>query len=341
MRNKGVHAKLSRRATVQAMEEDASKIQKERREQPAQSAPVSRKSPTTWKGKVLSFYETHYMKMILIPVLVLLLSMGQIAYQYSSTGEIFAKDVSLSGGTSLTIHRDGLDVTSLEAALANSFGLGQISVRSLRQAGDTIGVIIEASPEISEQQLLSTLETQLGTLQQAEYSLEITGSSLGQSFFAQLFRAFLVAFVLMAVVVLIYFRSWAPAAAVLLAVFSDILGTIAVMNVMGVRFSGAGIAALLMLIGYAVSSNMLLSTRMLKRKDETLYESIFSTLKPGLMMTMATFISVTLALLYTESDVIRQIMLILFVGLLFDMFNTWVQNAGILIYYEKRKGGAN
>ena len=141
----------------------------------------------------------------------------------------------------------------------------------------------------------------------------------------------------MALVVFIYFRTIIPSAAVILAVFSDILITVAIVNLLGLRISTAGIAAFLMLIGYSVDTNILLSTRVLKRKEGTESERFYGALKTGIMMSSTTLTAIITALIFTQSEVITQIMTILLIGLLVDLINTWIQNVAILRMYLKKK----
>jgi preprotein translocase subunit SecF len=139
--------------------------------------------------------------------------------------------------------------------------------------------------------------------------------------------------------VLIYiFLRWSiPSLAVIIAVFSDILITLAIVNLLGIKLSSAGIAAFLMLIGYSVDTNILLSIRLLKRKEGTGMERIYGALKTGLTMTTTTVIAVTVTMLITQSEIIKQIMLILLIGLVADLISTWIQNVGILRFYLERK----
>jgi preprotein translocase subunit SecF len=142
----------------------------------------------------------------------------------------------------------------------------------------------------------------------------------------------------MGIVVFIYFRVPVPSIAVILSAFSDIVVTLAVVNVMGIKLSTAGIAAFLMLIGYSVDTDILLSTRVLKRKEGDVLDRVFKAMKTGLTMSITTLVAVTVALIFTQSIVLKQIMTILIIGLLIDLINTWIQNAGILRWYMERKG---
>lgn len=147
----------------------------------------------------------------------------------------------------------------------------------------------------------------------------------------------IIAGVIGAGLIVTYARYSIPSVAVILAAFSDIVITLAVTNILGIKVGTAGIAAFLMLIGYSVDTDILLSTRVLKRTEGTVYDRIVGTVKTGLTMNLTTMAAVIVALIFAESEVIAQIMTILLIGLFADMINTWLQNTGILRWYLERK----
>ena len=73
-------------------------------------------------------------------------------------------------------------------------------------------------------------------------------------------------FILMAIVVLLVFREPMVSLLVVISALADILTAAASMNLTGVQLSLGTVAALLMLIGYSVDTDILLSMRVLKRK---------------------------------------------------------------------------
>ena len=194
--------------------------------------------------------------------------------------------------------------------------------------------ILKSTKEL--QNFLVSVESQIGEFE--GHSTEVMGSSLGASFFKETMIALLLAFLFMGFVVFLYFRTIIPSLAVILAAFSDIIVTLAIVNLLGIKLSTAGIAAFLMLIGYSVDTDILLTTRMLKRKEGSLNERIMEAMKTGLTMTITTLAVVTLALIFSQSNTIQQIMLILFIGLFVDIINTWIQNVGILRWYLEKYG---
>ena len=174
-------------------------------------------------------------------------------------------------------------------------------------------------------------------LSKVDYGIEVIGSSLGASFFRESLIALAVAFIFMGLVVFIYFRTFIPSVAIVLAAFSDMVFALAVINMLGVRVGTAGIAAFLMLIGYSVDTDILLTVRVLKRKEGSVMDRVISSIKTGMTETLTAIVAVTVAMLVTQSEVIRQIMLILLLGLIADIFNTWVQNVGLLRIYAEKK----
>jgi len=137
----------------------------------------------------------------------------------------------------------------------------------------------------------------------------------------------------------IYIYYSIPSFAVIISAFADILMTLVLVDMLGIKLSSAGIVAFLMLIGYSVDTDILLTTRMLKRSEGTLNQRIFGAFKTGITMTLTSILAVGVAwfIVKSFSTVLSQIFLILFIGLGFDIFNTWITNASILKWYAERK----
>ena len=295
-------------------------------------------------SSIKNIYENQYKKLLIIPFLILLLAFVQIGYQLAATGDFINRDVSLKGGVTVTVPTEQeIDILTLENAVSLEFPNNDVGVKSISRFGSQAGVIVEADISQDESnKLLDSIKKNIGKeLNENEYSVEIVGSSLGASFFRETISALGIAFVFMAIVVFLYFRTFVPSMAVILAAFSNMVVTLAVVNILGVKISAAGIAAVLMLIGYSVDTDILLSTRLLKRKEGTEMERIYGAISTGVVMTSTTLAAVTIGLIFTQSEVIRQIMIILFIGLFADLINTWIQNVGILRLYLEKKAKKN
>ena len=141
----------------------------------------------------------------------------------------------------------------------------------------------------------------------------------------------------MGAVIFLAFRSFIPSAAVLLSAFLDIIFPLSIIELSGIKINAAGIAAFLLVIGYSVDTDILLTTKMLKRREGSIYERVVDSAKTGLTMTIITIIALSIAYIITTSFVLKQMFLIIVIALLVDIVSTYFMNSGILIWYCKRK----
>ena len=290
-------------------------------------------------GKLKDFYEKRYKFILAIPMVILAFSIIFLINFYSEHNDIVEKDVSLKGGISATLYPDiEIDIEELETVLKNDIG-SDFFVRSLGGIeGSRNGFLVETS-EIDIETLENSLENNFQiNLNDDNFFVEQTGSRLGQDFYKQMIRALIIAFVLMSVVVLITFRSLIPSLAVILSALFDIVVTIVVIDIIGIRISSAGIAALLLLVGYSIDTDILLTTRILKMRGEgEQWERLVGAVKTGLTMTVTSMAAVLVAFLFSISLVLKQMFLIIFIGLIADIVATYMMNAEILTLYMKRK----
>ena len=330
-------------------------------------------------------YDNNYKKIIILPAILLILSLSFLVYFYIQNGDIMHKDVSLTGGTTLSIFTD-IDSQELEESLAQE--LSDIEVRILLDNTGKQTQIVIIVPEEKTELLTQSVESYLGYVLDSENSsLETTSSSLSSDFYKQLLSSIVLAFFWMSAVVFLifgkgkrlkfmvvvlnilfgvllgksivgssstisfifviliggfliftYIKNSVPSFAVILSAFSDLVMTLAVVNLLGVRLSTAGIVAFLMIIGYSVDTDILLTTRVLQRKH-AINQEIFAAFKTGMTMTITSIVAVAVALttVYNFGSVLNQIFLILLIGLSFDILNTWTANAGIIKWYAEKK----
>lgn len=285
-----------------------------------------------------NWHDKYYKSMLIIPVILIILSIVYLIIFTSNTGDFIRKDISLTGGTSITIY-DDVEKADLEIFLSDK--LEDLSIRQIYdlRTREQKALIIETTSD--GEFAKSTIEDYLDyDLVEGENSdFEFTGSILSNAFYKQLLIAILIAFLFMAIVVFIIFRNAIPSIAVIISAFADILMTLVLFNMLGLKMSTAGIVAILMLIGYSVDTDIMLTTRLMKRKEGGLNKRLYGAFKTGLTMTLTSFSAMLIALLVVRSfsPVLTQIFTILVIGLGFDILNTWITNASILKWYVKRR----
>ena len=280
-------------------------------------------------------YEKNYKIFIIISLSLLVLSMIVLAVNYASTGSVIERDVSLRGGLSVTIEDKNLNEREISDFLNSRYS--DVNVRTLTDLStrENIGLIIEASG-IEEQGLKEALREKI-QFTEGQYSVEEYSAAFSESFYKQLILVLIFAFILMAIVVAITFRTFIPSMAVILAAVTDLIAALATVSLFGMKISSGGIIAFLLVIGYSVDTDILLTTKLLKRKVGTMYERLKQSMTTGLTMTITTIVAVFVAFLFSTAPVLKQIFMIIMIALIIDIISTYLGNASILIWYLKRK----
>ena len=280
-----------------------------------------------------SWYDKYHKLMLFLPLIVFIICLIYLFSFYSTHNDFIYKDSSLSGGTTITLRAD-IAQEQLENSLKEKFP--DVTIRTITDisTGKHLALIIDSSA--SPEQLKPEIENILGySLTNENSSIESSGSALGQNFYKQLITAVIISFILMSIVIFVLFRTFVPSIAIVFAALSGIIMTVAVVDFIGIRLSAAGIAAFLMLIGYSVDVNILLTTRVLKKREPSLNKRILGSFKTGIFMTSTALAAVFPAFFIVTGlpDSFRQIFLIVGIGLLVDIMNTWLTNASVIKWY--------
>ncbi|MFH1125594.1 MAG: hypothetical protein V1703_00570 [Candidatus Altiarchaeota archaeon] len=198
---------------------------------------------------------------------------------------------------------------------------------------------------LDEKELESVLKYNLNqdydvNLNKKNFNLREVGPTLGQTFRGQGIKAIFLSFVLMALVVFFAFKVFVPSVAVLQAAVCDVLLAVAGMSIFNIPFDSASLGALLMLIGYSVDTDILLTVRLLHEKVGEVDEGINKAMKTGIMMTSTTVGAMLVTILVTtfliQIQTLNTIATVLMFGLIGDVFTTWWTNAGLLKWYLGR-----
>ena len=283
------------------------------------------------------WYDRWYKRMLLPPVILLIICLIYLFTFYSQTGDIIYKDSSLSGGTTITLKAE-LNIEGLKSYLEQA--VDNVNIRKIADlsTGKQIAILIDSSAEPAI--LKPLVEEFIGyKLTNENSSVEFSGSTLGKNFYKQLVTAVIISFILMSFVIFVLFRTFISSIAVIFAAFADIVMTLAMVDILGIRLSVAGIAAFLMLIGYSVDTDILLTSAVLKKRGDTVNKRIHRAFKTGIFMTLTGLVAVIPAFFIVTGlpDSFRQIFLILGLGLFADIINTWLTNASIIKWYSDYK----
>ncbi len=283
----------------------------------------------TTPGSLPSFLDVtrlSWKQMLVVPLALLLVCATLLAWNAAKTGSLFNYGIDFTGGTLISFPGSyDLSAQEIEAKLREKFAIKEISVK---KGGGVLSVETQGKAD----DILAYMK--------AEYGKEGTTTALdvplAVTFKRQAPAVLVAAYIGMFVVVYVVFRSFLPSVLVGATAFLDMFAAVAFMTALGVRLSLATVAALLMLIGYSVDDNIMLTTRLLKRREE-LNERIRDSMKTGLTMTMTTLCALIALYAFTTSDVLRDISIVLILGMSADIVNTWFFNTGVMRGYLSKK----
>lgn len=281
-----------------------------------------------------SFKHSKLGKLLIIPLVVTIFCAYVLVNSYLTTGDWFLRSVELKGGSLVTvIVNNDVSAPNIQSELSKS--IDKVSVSEVRGIK---GKELSIETEFEKSSLVLSELKRLG-ISTEKSSVRTVGSGLGSAFWQQVQIGILAAFVLMGLVVFAMFKSFVPSMAVILAAALDIFMTLGFMQIFGIELSLSSFAALLMLIGYSVDTDILQTSRVTKRVTEQVNERFVGAFKTGMTMTLTTITALIIMIVTAISPVLTQIASVLLIGLILDMMNTWITNAAILKWWVMKKGG--
>jgi preprotein translocase subunit SecF len=269
-----------------------------------------------------------YRMSIAIPIALIIMSILLIGFKG------LPKSIDITGGTEITIKvNKDVDISPLKESFKGIAEVKKLKATEgyyivIRCKNKDVGIVKQKIKEFFN----------VDSLDKLNYSEKTIGAMLSSKFFEEGVKAVGFAFLFMAVAVYLYFRNPVPSGTIILCALSDLIMVLGAMSLFNIELSSATIAALLMVIGYSVDSNILLTTRVLKRLSKSFDEIVKEAMETGLTMTFTTISAMTILLIIVKlfipvADILANIATVLILALFADIINTWLLNAGILRYY--------
>ena len=269
-------------------------------------------------------------QLVIIPLFLLAISVVLLALTMASTGMPVTPGIDFSGGTAVTIV-----TTDTKEQLQSTFA-GYPLVDISEGVNNGYFLKFGAMDDTDFRSLSAVIYQKF-----PDAKVDQIGETFGKTLQSQAVLALVFSFIGMAIVIFLAFRTFVPAVAVVLSAFADMVMTAATMNIVGIPLSLGTLAALLMLIGYSVDSDILLTNRVLKRQGK-LNEKLTGAFRTGIIMTSTTLAAASAMFVIAWLGsvlILMEISAVLLIGLVFDIMNTWMTNVGILKWYVLKGGG--
>ena len=265
-----------------------------------------------------------------VPLAVLAVALAILGGWYLAFGTPVSLGLEFGGGTEMTV-----ETSSEESDIPAAFDEEIANVQTVQAADDQYIVQFTST----DQEALS--EQAEGNLEptgddDVVQSVSVTSASFGEQAQQTALLGIGVAFVGMSVIAFLLFRTFVPSIAIVISAFSDIMIPLAFMNVVGIDLTLGTVAALLMLIGYSVDSDILLNNHILRRSGD-FYESTHRAMRTGVTMTVTSMVAMLVMAISAYAfgiGLLASVGIILFVGLAADLMNTYMLNLSLLRWYK-------
>ncbi|MFI5310195.1 MAG: protein translocase subunit SecF [Gemmatimonadales bacterium] len=258
----------------------------------------------------------------------------------------FDYSIEFTGGTLMQLHfNKPPDVAQLRAALDK----GGVAGAEIQQFGSDTAYTVRvrssqtsAAADAASRQVDSLLKESVGQGSFVVVRREIVGSKVG----SELSRGALIAIVISFGVTLAYLAyrfEWRFGLAADIATLHDILTTIAFMKLLHLEISLTVVAALLTVIGYSLNDTIIIFDRvrenLRKNRREPLYDTLNRSVNetlPRSILTHATALAATLALLFFAGEVIRPFAWVMAFGIFTGTFSSIYVASPILLWIEHK-----
>jgi preprotein translocase subunit SecF len=267
-------------------------------------------------------------QLVAVPLGLLALAIGILAVATVVTGAPVDLGMEFTGGAELQIQ-----ASDSPEEIESSF---DAEVASVRRVGSPTSDNYIVEFQSDEYDNLTTLTDQAEAAgydvqSEAERSPSFAGDTQTQALYG-----LLIAFAGMALLVFLMFRTFIPSIAVVASAFSDLVIPLALMRLFGIELTLGTVAALLMLIGYSVDSDLLLNNHVLRRHGG-FYTSTTRAMRTGVTMTItsiAAMVVMTVVARLLGIPLLPAVGIVLVFGLLADLMNTYLLNVSLLRYYK-------
>lgn len=303
---------------------------------------------------------------ILISVLLMLAGLSSAIIRQTTGHQAFNLGVDFKGGTVATVQfrqrptdeaiRSALSQQGIRDAVVQGTEKNDVVLVKLALEGETQSASeVEAGRALVKKSLDSfgpEAKPELHLAGDANAAYEIIGTEAVGAVAGSQLRNKAIAVTLAALVgILLYIAlrfEWTYGAAAVIAVFHDVLVTLAFFSIFQWEVSLTVIAALLTLVGFSVNDTIVIFDRVRENRRlsrrQSLYEITNDAINQTLSRTVITsglvFLSV-LALVVFGGDVLRGFSLALLIGIIFGTYSTVAIASPIMVWWEQKIEAAN
>ncbi len=291
----------------------------------------------SWPVKNLS-----HKKLIGIPIILAAFFGSMLALNWYTDGNPVPLGMDFQGGSLISVDNierpESDQLNNLKSSFLEELPPGtEVEIRTSED-----GIQIETTEVYLDNQEIADFNewmrgelTNLGISGNPTINVESMGSTITDIYVTQSRNAAIAAMIAMAIILFISLRRYTVVGGILLVIGMDFLGILGAMALFNIQLTRASMAGILLIFGYAVNTNILLSTNIIKRKGGTDRERAGNAMSTGMKMSTTSAAAMIALNLVTTAPELNQISAVIAIGILVDMVNTWLLNSGLIIRHQE------
>jgi len=283
--------------------------------------------------KILSFIENNYKKFLMISMVIFVIFVGTILFNYFKYGYIINKSITISGGY-VTLINNNYHITNPE--IQNT--LNQMNITDYVLYSTPNIIYIESGKQINETLLINLLNQDYNiSLLSTDISIQHYSSLVGNLIFNQFLFFVILAMVLTAFVIFIAFRASKITLNIISTILFDIIGLLAILSITKYPIGANGFIGMLMILGFAIDNNVVLSTNIVKEKEKPFIERVRMSFRVGMLMEIIALYTLLLLYFIVPEPSVDEFAFVLSVAIILDLLYYLIGNIPLYKYFEAKK----
>jgi preprotein translocase subunit SecF len=283
--------------------------------------------------KILSFIENNYKKFLLLSISLFAIFIGIILFNYFKYGYIINKSITISGGY-VTLINNNYNLTNTE--IQNI--LNQMNITDYVLYSTPNIIYIESRDQINRTLLINLLNQYYNiSIQPSDISIQQYSSLVGDLIFNQFLFFVILAMILAAFVIFIAFRVSNTTLNIISTILFDIIGLLAILSITKYPIGANGFIAMLMILGFAIDNNVVLSTNMIKEKDKPFIERVKMSFRVGMLMEIIALYTLLLLYFIVPDPSVNEFAFVLSTATILDLIYYLIGNIPLYKYFEAKK----
>jgi preprotein translocase subunit SecF len=283
--------------------------------------------------KILTFVEKNYKKFIIVTIVLFIIFIGTILFNYLRNGYILNKSIDISGGY-ITMINNNYHITNQEV---NNV-LYKINVTNYIIYNTPSIIYIESGEKINTSELIYLFNSYYNIpLSSQDISVQQYSSIVGNIIFNQFVEFVFITMVLVGLIIFIAFRVSNVTLNIMSTIAFDILGLLAILSTIKYPIGANGFIAMLMILGFAIDNNVVLSTNIVKEKEKPFIEKVKMSFRVGMLMELIALYTLIILYLFVPVPSVREFSIVLFIAIILDLLYYLIGNIPIYKYFESKK----